>query len=773
MLVYLQKNEPPSNYKNIMITRLQLNNVATYKDLVEISDLKKVNFFFGNNGCGKSTIARLFYNYSQNDIPSYPFNNCSIDGFNKNKEEIIVFDYDFVQNNFYSNTELSGIFSLDEKNEEIDKKIKNEYQNLSIIEKSISDKNEEKQKLINLKEQSYKNILEECWIYNKQFEKDFNKINLGKRKDPFYENIYAINKTEYSPKNLNFISEKYKKYYLEELSKLETNISINNFDTILDFEKEFNTALEDIIIGSNDVSIASIINQLNNSSWVQQGINFLDKDKEVQDCPFCQQQTIDKDLLNQFEKYFDTTREEKIKNLQTLYSNYILKISAFEASLKPLADKELVKFDILKIQNKLSKIFTKNEKEIQTKIDNPNEKKKLESLESLKIELEKINEKIRTHNEEVDNIKQSQQELTNEIWKYISHQVKDKINSFKVAETKATKQLEKLIADMNAAKDAKIQSKDKIQDWQSQTVNTQKAIDNINDLLLKNNFTGFKIEKKETENKIDKYYILRENETSENHVFKTLSEGEKNFIAFLYFYHLCLWTNDTKNSTKKKIIIIDDPVSSMDSQVLFFVSTLIRRLITKKGKGKDQHKNNLNHQLKNDNIEQVFILTHNIFFYKEIALLSGKRICESTSYFNVKKNNNISNIERIAESKNIAFNDYQLLWQEIKKDDSEKISISLMNNMRRIIESYGNFMGLIDGVDLWSLRENIPEESSENLIISALISEMQDGSHRVSTNDEIYFSRISNESKELALKTFRLLFENLGGKTHYDKMMNL
>ncbi|MGV4413962.1 AAA family ATPase [Chryseobacterium sp. T1] len=756
-----------------MITRLQLNNVATYKDLVEISDLKKVNFFFGNNGCGKSTIARLFYNYSQNDIPSYPFNNCSIDGFNKNKEEIIVFDYDFVQNNFYSNTELSGIFSLDEKNEEIDKKIKNEYQNLSIIEKSISDKNEEKQKLINLKEQSYKNILEECWIYNKQFEKDFNKINLGKRKDPFYENIYAINKTEYSPKNLNFISEKYKKYYLEELSKLETNISINNFDTILDFEKEFNTALEDIIIGSNDVSIASIINQLNNSSWVQQGINFLDKDKEVQDCPFCQQQTIDKDLLNQFEKYFDTTREEKIKNLQTLYSNYILKISAFEASLKPLADKELVKFDILKIQNKLSKIFTKNEKEIQTKIDNPNEKKKLESLESLKIELEKINEKIRTHNEEVDNIKQSQQELTNEIWKYISHQVKDKINSFKVAETKATKQLEKLIADMNAAKDAKIQSKDKIQDWQSQTVNTQKAIDNINDLLLKNNFTGFKIEKKETENKIDKYYILRENETSENHVFKTLSEGEKNFIAFLYFYHLCLWTNDTKNSTKKKIIIIDDPVSSMDSQVLFFVSTLIRRLITKKGKGKDQHKNNLNHQLKNDNIEQVFILTHNIFFYKEIALLSGKRICESTSYFNVKKNNNISNIERIAESKNIAFNDYQLLWQEIKKDDSEKISISLMNNMRRIIESYGNFMGLIDGVDLWSLRENIPEESSENLIISALISEMQDGSHRVSTNDEIYFSRISNESKELALKTFRLLFENLGGKTHYDKMMNL
>ncbi len=88
---------------------------------------------------------------------------------------------------------------------------------------------------------------------------------------------------------------------------------------------------------------------------------------------------------------------------------------------------------------------------------------------------------------------------------------------------------------------------------------------------------------------------------------------------------------------KKKIILIDDPVSSMDSQVLFFVSTLIRRLIAKKGKGKDQHGNNLIYQLKNENIEQVFILTHNIFFYKEVALAFGGRICYSTSYFNIKK----------------------------------------------------------------------------------------------------------------------------------------
>jgi len=756
-----------------MITRIKLDQVATYKNSVEIDVSKKVNFFFGNNGCGKSTIARLFYNYSRNEIPLHSFSMCYIDGFNRNEQEILVFDYDFVQNNFYNKTELSGIFSLDEKNEQIDKNIKNECLIVENIEKSILDKDEEVQKLKVSKNQEYENILNECWKYNKQFQENFNRIKLKGKRESFYEKLLEINETEYSSKDLNYISEKYKKYYLEELVKIENNISINYFNEILDLEKELNNALEEIIVGSNDVPIASIINELNNSAWIQQGINFLDKEKEIQDCPFCQKKTIDKNLLQQFESYFDTIREEKIKNLKKLYSEYINKVSSFDSNLKTLTDLDLVKFDILKIQNQLTKILNKNEKEIQAKIDNPNEKKKLETIELFKNKIEKINESITGQNKEIDNIEQNQQELTNKVWKYISHQVKDKINSFKIINDSNSKQIKKLEAEIKVFENAKIDSNGKIKEWRSQTVNTQKAVDNINDLLLKNNFTGFKIEKNESENNITKYYILREGETSESHIFKTLSEGEKNFIAFLYFYQLCLGTNDTENSTKKKIIVIDDPVSSMDSQVLFFVSTLIRRLIAKKGTGKDQQGNNLIDQLKNENIEQVFILTHNIFFYKEVALYFGKRICNSTSYFNVKKLNNTSFIERIAKYENVAFNDYQLLWQEIKKDESQKISISLMNNMRRIVESYGNFMGLINGVDLWSLREDIPEESSENLIITALISEMQDGSHSVSTNDEIYFTRISDESKEVALKTFELLFEKIGGKSHYDKMMQI
>ncbi|MFP3581666.1 hypothetical protein SB659_19080, partial [Arthrobacter sp. SIMBA_036] len=60
-----------------MITEIKLNNVATYKKQTIIPDLNKVNFFFGNNGTGKSSIGKYLYELSLNekDINS-SFNLC-------------------------------------------------------------------------------------------------------------------------------------------------------------------------------------------------------------------------------------------------------------------------------------------------------------------------------------------------------------------------------------------------------------------------------------------------------------------------------------------------------------------------------------------------------------------------------------------------------------------------------------------------------------------------------------------------------------------------
>ncbi len=87
----------------------------------------------------------------------------------------------------------------------------------------------------------------------------------------------------------------------------------------------------------------------------------------------------------------------------------------------------------------------------------------------------------------------------------------------------------------------------------------------------------------------DTYEVIRPN----GQVATRLSEGERNFIAFLYFYQLVRGNGKAGSTTthgsiegtpegadtRDKIVVIDDPVSSMDSNTLFIVSSIVRGMI--------------------------------------------------------------------------------------------------------------------------------------------------------------------------------------------------
>lgn len=87
-------------------------------------------------------------------------------------------------------------------------------------------------------------------------------------------------------------------------------------------------------------------------------------------------------------------------------------------------------------------------------------------------------------------------------------------------------------------------------------------------------FKDFICEKKITPPNV--YEIIR---TSTGLVAENLSEGERNFIAFLYFHQLVLGSPEADAVVKDKIVAIDDPVSSMDSSTLFVVGALVRDML--------------------------------------------------------------------------------------------------------------------------------------------------------------------------------------------------
>ena len=136
----------------------------------------------------------------------------------------------------------------------------------------------------------------------------------------------------------------------------------------------------------------------------------------------------------------------------------------------------------------------------------------------------------------------------------------------------------------------------------------QPAVNQINNTLVAYGFTNFRIEpySEVPGEQQNKYRIVREDGTEATH---TLSEGEATFITFLYFMQLTKGATDKESVNEKKIIVLDDPISSLDSNVLYLVSAMVKKLAKEIKSG-------------DSDVEQLFIFTHNVYFHKEASFIN-------------------------------------------------------------------------------------------------------------------------------------------------------
>lgn len=759
-----------------MINEIVLKNIATYNSIgVPINNLAKINYFFGNNGCGKSILARYLQSVADGTANQFYYD-CTQNGYDPNQEEILVFNQEFIERNFKNSDTLKGVFSLNQTNVEIDKKIKEN-------EMTIKDKTEKKGKLeqknINLtteKDTLHKKLIDECFRKRDIF-KSFAKIKLeySGSKNSNLSYIEKLLETSDVPKqNLDDLSSIYKKLYEEDLEEINVSIDMTIFNNFVDKQKEISNLLKEIIVGKEDVQLAKMIREFGMKQWVSQGKAFLEKTKDI--CPFCQKKTIDKDFIEQLNAMFDESFKEKLKKIELEKANYVSKFEVLKKNIQAVSEKYNAHNIVSNLQIELKELFDKNIKTIEEKIKTPNEGKTLEDINTVFREsLLKINPEIERNNALVSTIDEQRKKLIKNIWNYIVLDCKRDIENYKIVDKLKLDEINKNQKLINNLIDEISQIKTRISELRTQTINTKDAVDSINQLLKNSGFMGFEIlelekfEKETQGNNISQYYLSRTTNQSDGSVFNSLSEGERNFISFLYFYQLCLGTTDIQtNSTKKKIIVIDDPVSSMDSQVLFIVSTLVNRLITYRGKSKLDKK-----EFQNNNISQVFILTHNYYFYKEVAM-PKRPICKSQIHYLISKS--IKNETSVVERKYKECDDYALMWLSLKEakkrlsDNNHSENIFLANLFRRILESYANFIGL--GNDAWATILIDPDKDSADYYLkSAFISMINDESHKVFPFDSFYFQKIHNETPAKLFAIFESIFNDIG-KEHYDMMMS-
>ncbi len=186
--------------------------------------------------------------------------------------------------------------------------------------------------------------------------------------------------------------------------------------------------------------------------------------------------------------------------------------------------------------------------------------------------------------------------------------------------------------------------------------------------------------------------------------------------------------------------------------MLFVVSTLIKEII-KDTKGDT------------GNIKQLILLTHNVYFHKEISFIDGRtQENNKTHYWILRKNKTTSTIQSY-EKKNPIQSSYDLLWQEIKNRNKNS-GITIQNTMRRIIENYFKILGKYGDDDLIQKFDNKEEQN----ICKSLISWINDGSH--SFSDDLFIEAQDN-TMEKYLSVFKGVFEKTDNLGHFNMMMGI
>lgn len=644
----------------------------------QCNELNKYNFFYGWNYSGKTTLSRLFKCLEDKKChPDYQQMKFSISTDNVNLTQkdigsdypIRVFNEDFVDENFEWKNENKGIepiLILGKESKELENKLEiiktdkeDRKKKKENTKKEKSSKEDELQRLLTNKATEIRNLL---GITNAR---EFDRNQLEKKIEEIKNNYQqlVLNENDFSNE----------KETLNEKAREEIQVNFPEFD-LKEYTQKINNNLQ------KRISVQKIIEKLKEnqklSEWVRQGI---DLHKNEKCCQFCGNPLPEnrlEELQQHFSKEYDNLIQE-INGLEEEINKYFKSIKTFTLPDSARFFTEFnsdyqnwqKKFDTAKsnfinfkpaLINELNKKRDKPFEVLSFNIDNSQFQNSTEEFNNIIGEIRLIIDK---HNDKVNSLETRKSEAKEKIIKHLTAQfIKDE-NYFDNKQ-----EIENLNKEIGTL-EQEIKSLDseiiKINEQIKQTaIGAKKLNESLNTF-----FSNDRLKIEPTED--GKYKLYRYDKFAKN-----LSTGERNIISLIYFFTKLEETGFDKQNA---IIFIDDPVSSLDSNHIHRVNSLLANKLPKFG--------------------QVFITTHNFDFFNLIkdSYKYDLKNKEGNFYLiqKVRNDNSLSaTIKNLPETLRKFKSEYNYLFALLKafqdsnsKDNFDQLFL-IPNILRRFFEMY-------------------------------------------------------------------------------------
>ena len=727
-------------------------------------NFKEKNLFYGWNGTGKSTLSNLFraiekkISISEGEV-EFVISGKNVDGADiataQGLPQVRVFNKDFIAANvFTTDGEVTPIFFLGEDNIEKQKEVE-------LLKEQHEQAEEEGRK-----KQEEKNQLEKTLdIFNKERAKSIKDLLSSSGGNNPYNNY---DKRLYQKKcaGLLELSEAEQKAKILDESDLNTQKKKKDSTPldklkILTFSYPDTQQLTDQVIALlKKTVVSSVIENLKNdqelSEWVKTGLA-KHKKEHSSDCLFCEQPLPD-GRIQELEEHFNDK-----------YNTFIAEIKSQSMSVKSAIDT----FTTFSLPNRaelyehLKNDFDTKCQDLTNEIDgvkgyletllaalNDKEQKPFQSIErSFELFTGKttavsdLNAVISRHNQETDEFQTT------------INTARTAIEESLVAQSLTEHQQKKEEIDvvtnaLQAASNKDTDLKTKIRNIEKDIEEHRRPADELNadihSYLGRDELT-FEIQG-------SGYQISRNKTPAEN-----LSEGERTAIAFLYFLKSL---RDKSFSLKDGIVVIDDPVSSLDSNALFYAFGFM----------KDRTKD----------AGQLFVLTHNYSFFRLVKnwfnhLPNQNKKDQSKQpgrYYMLTREmdggNQCSSISKLDSLLHEYESEYHYLFSLVYNAANSEKEVSLQQNYhmpnvaRRLLESFLAFRQPSKPGQLYQKLDSIDFENEK---MTRILRFLDTHSHADQIADPEHDPSILTETKEV-LNDLLCLIQKEDDR-HYNQMKAL